>query len=188
MQNLVHRLKRNGALTNPVVERVMLHLDRADFVPKYQEDVAYDDCPVALGDNATISAPHMHARVLTLAHEALPDTQARILDVGRGRGYLCAALGVLTYPDGIVVGLDHAPNLVKAAHVSLQRAAERELPTHRLSDMIKNGRVKMLVQDARQGYVGANVSAGGRTAPPFDLIIIGAAVEDQVRSWEEDPG
>ncbi|KAJ6294167.1 hypothetical protein OIU76_022284 [Salix suchowensis] len=61
------------------VAEVMETIDRALFVP--DGTPAYDDSPMAIGYNATISAPHMHATCLQLLEEYLkPGMHA--LDVG----------------------------------------------------------------------------------------------------------
>ena len=44
----------------------------------------------AIGFQATISAPHMHAEACERLLAVLPDQQAKILDVGSGSGYLTA--------------------------------------------------------------------------------------------------
>ena len=48
---------------------------------------AYEDSPMSIGYNATISAPHMHATCLQLLEKNLqPDMHA--LDVGSGIAFL----------------------------------------------------------------------------------------------------
>ena len=61
---LVSSLKSKGVIKSPLVESVMRSVDRKDFVPASYSKYAYDDVPLPIGYNATISAPHMHAFAL----------------------------------------------------------------------------------------------------------------------------
>lgn len=56
-------------------------IDRGLFVP--EGTPAYEDSPVPIGYNATISAPHMHAMCLELLETYLQPGM-RALDVGSG--------------------------------------------------------------------------------------------------------
>ena len=73
----------------------MLKVDRGDFWPSHlpggaPSPMAYDDCPQSISYSATISAPHMHAYCLEwLEPKLVPG--AKVLDIGCGSGYLCAA-------------------------------------------------------------------------------------------------
>jgi len=78
---MVERLQRCGVITSSKVAEVMEKVDRALFVPDGAEP--YDDSPMAIGYNATISAPHMHAMCLQLLEEKLQPGM-RALDVGSG--------------------------------------------------------------------------------------------------------
>ena len=58
--------------------------------------MAYEDRPLSIGFNATISAPHMHAYALEnllspLKNAADAGRVPRVLDVGCGSGYLLGA-------------------------------------------------------------------------------------------------
>lgn len=66
----------------------MNKVDRKNFVvdPAY----AYADSPQQIKYGATISAPHMHAYALEWLQDKLVPG-AKVLDVGSGSGYLCAA-------------------------------------------------------------------------------------------------
>lgn len=78
---MVDHLKRYGVISSKKVAEVMETIDRALFVPNGAP--AYDDSPMGIGYNATISAPHMHATCLQLLEEQLqPGMHA--LDVGSG--------------------------------------------------------------------------------------------------------
>ncbi|KAL2346976.1 hypothetical protein Fmac_000976 [Flemingia macrophylla] len=63
---------------------------------------------MAIGYNATISAPRMHAMCLQLLEENLkPGMHA--LDVGSGTGYLTACFAMMVGPRGRAVGVEHIP-------------------------------------------------------------------------------
>lgn len=78
---MVEHLQRYGVITSKKTAEVMETIDRALFVP--DGTPPYVDSPMAIGYNATISAPHMHAMCLQLLEENLkPGMHA--LDVGSG--------------------------------------------------------------------------------------------------------
>lgn len=78
---MVEHLQRYGVISSNKVAEAMETIDRALFVP--DGTPAYVDSPMAIGYNATISAPHMHATCLQLLEENLqPGMHA--LDVGSG--------------------------------------------------------------------------------------------------------
>ncbi|XP_024954927.2 protein-L-isoaspartate O-methyltransferase 1 isoform X3 [Citrus sinensis] len=76
---MVEHLQHYGVITSKKVSEVMETIDRACFVP--DGTPPYVDSPMAIGYNATISAPHMHATCLQLLEENLkPGMHA--LDIG----------------------------------------------------------------------------------------------------------
>ncbi|MED6167544.1 hypothetical protein PIB30_003923 [Stylosanthes scabra] len=80
-KGMVENLQRSGIIQSRKVAEVMETIDRGLFVPNGTPP--YFDSPMAIGYNATISAPHMHATCLQLLEENLqPGMHA--LDVGSG--------------------------------------------------------------------------------------------------------
>ena len=59
--SLVNALRRNGVLKNERVATAMRAVDRGHYVPSYDRGAAYQDTPLPIGFDQTISAPHMHA-------------------------------------------------------------------------------------------------------------------------------
>lgn len=98
----------------------MLATDRVHYVPPGERHLAYMDCPVPIGYNATISAPHMHATALDSLRDALIQG-GRILDVGCGSGYLSACFARAVGENGQVVAIDHIPELVQMTRDNVQR-------------------------------------------------------------------
>ncbi|KAI9984617.1 hypothetical protein PInf_005977 [Phytophthora infestans] len=133
---------------------------RAMFVPPFVQDGAYQDSPCPISFNQTISAPHMHAHVLELAHATCTDVlKPQVLDVGAGSGYLTAALAHLVEgAGGRVFGLELLPGLAQSARKNELSAAP---------DLIKTG---VLSLQCNNGWFGLPAEA------PFNFIFVGAAV------------
>jgi protein-L-isoaspartate(D-aspartate) O-methyltransferase len=71
-----------------IMERVPRHL----FVPSSQRPHAYDDRPLPIGSEQTISQPYMVALMTELLSLT---TSSRVLEVGTGSGYQAAVLAEL---------------------------------------------------------------------------------------------
>jgi protein-L-isoaspartate(D-aspartate) O-methyltransferase len=140
----------------------MASVDRADFytLSKRVED-CYDDCPMAIGFNATISAPHMHAFALEAAAPFVrPDTEQHVLDVGSGSGYLCVAFATLFGPNGRVYGVEHIQELVEVSR-------RNSIKHH--AHLLETGRVHFVCEDGRSGFL---------PGAPYDVVHVGAASEE----------
>jgi len=79
-------------ISDPRVLTAMGRVPRERFVPPDQEPYAYDDRPLPIGENQTISQPYMVA-VMTQCL-GLRGTE-RILELGTGSGYQAAILAEL---------------------------------------------------------------------------------------------
>ncbi|XP_012265383.2 protein-L-isoaspartate(D-aspartate) O-methyltransferase-like [Athalia rosae] len=155
-QEMVEKLKNAGIIGSDKAEEAMLRIDRG----KYCHEVdPYLDRPRKIGYNVTISAPHMHAYALTMMTEQLSRRGAHALDVGSGSGYLTSCMAHMVGPGGLVVGLEHIPELVERS----RKNVEQDRP-----DLVRDGRIKFVVGDGRLGY-----EADG----PYDAIHVGAAAD-----------
>ena len=153
---LVNNLHRNGVIEHDDVADAMRDVDRANYVIKGSGD-PYQDSPQPIGHGATISAPHMHAHCLeTLRSRLRPG--ARVLDVGSGTGYLTALFATFVGPTGVVIGIDHIPELVANS--------ERNFRADGKAALVDGGGVTLVVGDGRLGYP---------SAAPYDVIHVGAA-------------
>lgn len=83
-----HLISRYGIADRGVLE-AMRRVPRHRFVPRGMVPHAYDDGPLPIGREQTISQPYIVARMTELAH-AEPGHKA--LDVGTGSGYQAAVL------------------------------------------------------------------------------------------------
>ena len=113
-EKLIRYLKEHGRIKTPEVEQAFRKVDRKEFVPEKHRDNAYIDRPIAIGENATISAPHIVAEVTELLEVGEND---RVLEVGSGSGYQAAILSDLAEK---VVGIEIDQELVKKSRKNLE--------------------------------------------------------------------
>jgi protein-L-isoaspartate(D-aspartate) O-methyltransferase len=103
-------------------ERVILAMKRVPrelFVPERLQSRAYDDTPLPIGYEQTISAPHMVAIMCDLL-----DLQKgmSVLEVGGGSGYHAAVMADLVGAEGHIFSVERHPELVERARESLNQA------------------------------------------------------------------
>ncbi|MGQ0637178.1 MAG: protein-L-isoaspartate(D-aspartate) O-methyltransferase [Planctomycetaceae bacterium] len=102
---MVERQLQGRDITDARVLDAMRTVPRHRFVPEASRDRSYDDRPLAIGHDQTISQPYIVALTTQLAHVA---PEARVLDVGTGSGYQAAVLaemGARVYSIEIVCDL-----------------------------------------------------------------------------------
>lgn len=155
---MVEQLRRYGVISSEKVAEVMEAVDRALFVP--DGNPPYYDSPMAIGYNATISAPHMHATCLQLLEENLQPGM-RALDVGSGTGYLTACFALMVGPQGRAVGVEHITELVDSSIQNIEKSAAASL--------LKDGSLSVHVGDGRLGWP---------EFAPYDAIHVGAAAPE----------
>jgi protein-L-isoaspartate(D-aspartate) O-methyltransferase len=126
------------------MRRVPRHL----FVPDEMQQFAYDDRPLPIGYQQTISQPYIVALMTQLAQTK---PESRVLDVGTGSGYQAAVLAELCQH---VYGIEIVPPLAETAAKRLREQGYANV-TVRCGD----------------GYRGWPEHA------PFDAIILAAAPE-----------
>jgi protein-L-isoaspartate(D-aspartate) O-methyltransferase len=101
----------------PVIS-AMFRVKRELFVPEALQSRAYDDTPLSIGNNQTISAPHMVAIMCDLL-----DLQPgmTVLEVGGGSGYHAAVMATMV-GDGHIYSVERMPDLVATARRNLEKA------------------------------------------------------------------
>lgn len=88
----------------------MARIPRERFVPQAQRGSAYEDRPLPIGEEQTISQPFMVGLMTELLHLA---RESRVLEIGTGSGYQTAVLASIA---GRVISLErHAPLAERAA-------------------------------------------------------------------------
>ena len=90
---------------------------RHAFVPDRYRSRAYDDRPLPIGHEQTISAPHMVAVITDLLDLDSGDT---VFEVGTGCGYHAAVVAEIVGP-GNVYSVERVPALAEAARERLDR-------------------------------------------------------------------
>ncbi|MEF8939054.1 MAG: protein-L-isoaspartate(D-aspartate) O-methyltransferase [Salinivenus sp.] len=83
-----HQLERRG-ISNELVLAAMRDVPREAFVRSELAEFAYQDAPLPIGEDQTISQPYM---VALMAEQLEPAPEERALDVGTGSGYAAAVL------------------------------------------------------------------------------------------------
>jgi protein-L-isoaspartate(D-aspartate) O-methyltransferase len=131
---------------DPRVLAAMREVPRHLFVPPSQRARAYDDGPLPIGGNQTISQPYIVALMTELADIA---PREKVLEIGTGSGYQSAVLSKLA---GEVYSIEIVPELAR-------QSAER---------LKKLGYGNVTVREG-DGYRGWPEHA------PFDAIIVTAA-------------
>lgn len=148
-ERMVERQLRQRGIEDPRTLRALGSIPRHAFVPPEAADSAYDDGPVGIGCNQTVSQPLMVA-TMTVALD--PSPGEHVLEVGVGSGYQTA---VLLEIGARVTGIER--------HGALARGAEARLRGLGYSDF------HIRVGDG---------SLGCPDAAPFDGIIVAAAAPE----------
>ncbi|MEE8453112.1 MAG: protein-L-isoaspartate(D-aspartate) O-methyltransferase [Thermoguttaceae bacterium] len=136
-------------IKDPRVLKVMGRVGRHHFVPQTHRHMAYEDHPLPIGHNQTISQPYIVA-LMTQLVRLKPD--GRALDIGTGSGYQAAVLAGLCKE---VYSIEIVKPLAEEAGRRLQRLGYDNVT-------VRHG----------DGYRGWPKHA------PFDAIIVAAAADD----------
>lgn len=118
LDGLVDHLKRKNYIKSEHVEQAFRNTDRAIFVPEKYRMSTYDDRALPIGEEETISAPHMVAINTELLE---PQPGNRVVEVGSGSGYQIAILARMADE---VFGVDINEELVRKSRKNLEKAGE----------------------------------------------------------------
>jgi protein-L-isoaspartate(D-aspartate) O-methyltransferase len=114
-------------------ERVLAAIARIPrelFVPEKIRHQAYEDRPLPIGLNQTISQPFIVA-IMTEALELTPDD--RVLELGTGSGYQTAILAELARR---VVTVERLPELAGNAALLLEKLGYKHISVHRAGETL----------------------------------------------------
>lgn len=139
-------LEPRTLITDPRVIESMRRTPRHLFMPPEERPFAYEDRPVPIGHDQTISQPSLVAHMTEQLH---PRPGDRVLEIGTGSGYQAAVLSPLV---GEVFSIEIVPPLAKRAARTLRALG------------CKNVHLRL-----------GDGSLGWPEAAPFDAIIVTCA-------------
>lgn len=148
---------------------------RADFLPQAQRRRADFDGPIDIGHGQTCSQPRTVEEMLRLI-DVRPGQ--RVLDVGCGSGWTTALLARLTGEDGVVIGVELEPDLVRFGGDNLARTGQ---PWARIEQAVPGE----LGRPREAPYDRILVSAGAREVPQslVDQLGDGGRMVAPVAGW-----
>ena len=147
-QQMVEQQLKSRGIKDERVLAAMAKVPREEFVPVEARVKAYEDGPVPIGYDQTISQPYI---VAFMTEQLRPKPSDRVLEIGSGSGYQAAILAELAAD---VYTIEIVEPLAKTAESALQRLG------------YKNVHVEI-----GDGYKGSPEQA------PFDAIIVTCAPE-----------
>jgi len=140
IKHLSYRIRDERVLS------VMAHVPREQFLPPDIRAYAYDDRPLPIGLEQTISQPY----VIALMTSALELTgKEKVLELGTGSGYQAAILAELSEN---VITVERLPELAEKANLLLQGLGYKNITVHTAGEIL-----------------------GWPQAAPYDAIIVTAA-------------
>ncbi len=91
-QEMIEKQLKGRNISAPQVLQAMAEVDRSLFVPEDMQDKAYEDRPLPIGKDQTISQPYI---VAYMAEELELKKTDKVLEVGTGCGYNAAVISRL---------------------------------------------------------------------------------------------
>ena len=147
-QRMVEQQLKPRGIKDERVLAAMAKVPREEFVPADARPSAYEDGPLPIGYDQTISQPYV---VAFMTEQLRPKQSDRVLEIGSGSGYQAAILAELVAE---IYTIEIVEPLAKSAEATLQRLG------------YNNVHIKM-----GDGYKGWPEEA------PFDAIIVTCAPE-----------
>jgi protein-L-isoaspartate(D-aspartate) O-methyltransferase len=145
-REMVERQLRKRGIRDGRVLEAMLAVPRHEFVPEEFRAMSYEDKPISIGEEQTISQPFIVAAMI----EAMElKGNEKVLEVGAGSGYAAAILSKLA---ALVYTVESRTGLATAAQERLKRLKFTDVAVHT-----------------------GDGSAGLPDAAPFDAILVAAA-------------
>ncbi len=146
---MVETQLRARGISNARVLDAMARVPRHEFAPERFRTEAYEDHPLPIGEEQTISQPYMVALML----EALALSPAdKVLEIGTGSGYLTAVLAGLSAQ---VVSIERHASLADHARVLLSTMGYPN--------------IRIIIADGTLGFA---------QAAPYNAIIVSAAASE----------
>lgn len=150
---LMWDLKERG-ITDPCVLSVMAEIPREEFIPNSYRSQAYNDGPLPIGLDQTISQPYI---VALMTQELGINSDCEVLEIGTGSGYQTAVLSKLAKK---VYTVERFNDLTESARKVLDR--------------LEFSNIEYYVGDGSCGWPANRLPSSGS----FDRIIITAALPE----------
>jgi len=148
-QRMVEQQLKFRGIKDERVLATMAKVPREEFIPLDARPDAYEDGPLPIGYDQTISQPYI---VAFMTEQLRPKPSDRVLEIGSGSGYQAAILAELVAE---VYTVEIVEPLAKSAEATLQRLGYKN--------------VHLKVGDGYKGWP---------EAAPFDAIIVTCAPEN----------
>jgi protein-L-isoaspartate(D-aspartate) O-methyltransferase len=151
-ENLIEHIKGLGYLKSKKLEEALRKFPRHLFVPENVRHLAYQDMPLHIGHNQTISQP---STVVVMTEALNVRKGQKILEIGTGSGWQASLLSYLVGEKGFIYTIEVIEKLADFARKNIKKLG------------IKN--IEVFVKDG---------SLGLKEKSPFDRIIVTAASPD----------
>jgi protein-L-isoaspartate(D-aspartate) O-methyltransferase len=148
-QRMVDSQLRARGISDQRVLDAMTRVPRHEFVPERYRDQAYEDHPLPIGEDQTISQPYIVVVMLQALKLSPTDN---VLEIGTGSGYVTALLAQLTAQ---VTSIERHPALADAAREMLDNMGYKN--------------VRVVAGDGTRGFP---------EAAPYDAILVSAAAAE----------
>lgn len=157
-EQLIEKLIFEKSLVTPRIIKAFKKVDRKGFVLPEDKEKAYEDQPLSIGYNATISQP---TTVGIMLEKLQPEQGNKILEIGTGSGYMTALLAEITGKKGKVFSIEYVPELKGLAEFNLRKYNFRN--------------VGLFTGDGKKGL---------KAYAPFEKIISSASGDEIPGSWK----
>ncbi len=146
-KRLIKSLRSQGYVSSERVIEAFLQIPRENFVPDEFKPFSYSDTPLRIGNDQTISAPHMVGMMLEMLELSGGE---KILEIGAGSGYHASMAAHAIGEHGHVYTIEYIEELSKIA--------------------IAN--IKSIGLDNRITVINADGSKGLEEHAPYDRIMV----------------
>ncbi|MCX6738353.1 MAG: protein-L-isoaspartate O-methyltransferase [Candidatus Parcubacteria bacterium] len=136
---LINELIEQGWLKTDRIIKAFKEIKREDFIPEDIKNLSEINEALSIGFGQTISQPLVVAFML---EKLEPKPGDKILDIGSGSGWTSTLLASIVGDKGKVIGIEIIPELKEFG----QKNASNY-------DFIKNGILKFVCSDGRDGYL-----------------------------------
>jgi protein-L-isoaspartate(D-aspartate) O-methyltransferase len=163
---LIGSLIKQGILKTQLIIEAFNKIERANFVPAQYIKEAYNDYPLPIGFNQTISQPLTVAFMLELLN---PRPGEKILEIGAGSGWVTALLAYcVSYKNsnGKVIAIERIKELQEMAYQNVSRY-----------NFIEKGIVEIILGDGSKGF---------QKYAPYDKIIAAASAKFIPVAWKNE--